>query len=57
MNVTTVEVIEENKVGSTKQLNKIKEQSEIVKDILITIAPIVFMVILAVVILARWLFK
>jgi len=57
MNDDSIEIIKQNKIGSTKQLKEMKEKSNLLKDIALTIFPIIAMVIIAVIILLRFLFK
>ena len=57
MNDDSIEIIKQNKIGSTKQLKEMKEKSNLLKDIALTIFPIIAMIIIAVIILLRFLFK
>jgi len=53
----SIEVVRENRLGSTEQLKKVKEKSELVKDIIMVVLPVAFVLIILVIMLVRFLFK
>lgn len=57
LNKDNVEIIRQNKLGSTEQLKTIKERSELIKEILFSVLPVLFVILIVVILLIRWLFK
>jgi len=56
VDASDVEVINQNKFGSTEQLKQVKEKSTLVKDIILTVLPLVLIVLVLIIILVRFLF-
>ena len=53
----SIEVVRENRFGSTEQLKKVKEKSELVKDIVTSVLPIALVLLVFIILVVRFLFK
>jgi len=53
----SIEIVRENRLGSTENLKKLKEKSDLIKDIIMVVLPVAFILIILIIILVRFLLK